>query len=53
MDEASYQALVQDAVVATAPLNGEPTPRVLQDEALERGLLAAWDPDYKQRLGLV
>ena len=53
VDEASYQALVQDAVVATAPLNGEPTPRVLQDEALERGLLAAWDPDYKQRLGLV
>ena len=53
VDEASYQALVQDAVVATVPLTGEPTPRVPQDEALKRGLLAAWDPDYRQSLGLV
>ena len=53
VNEASYQALVQDAVVATVPLTGEPTPRVPQDEALKRGLLAAWDPDYRQSLGLV
>ena len=52
VDDASYQALVQDAIVAAVPLTGEATPRVPTNEALERGLLAAWDPGYRERLGL-
>ena len=52
MDEEDYQQLVQDAIVATVPLTGEASPRAPELEALERGTLAAWDPDYRQRLGL-
>ncbi len=48
----TYQGLVKDAVVATVPTTGEPTPRVAESEALERGLLADWDPDYLEKLGL-
>ena len=52
LDEESYQALVQDAVIATVPTSGEATPRVPEEEALERGQLAAWDPNYRQLLGI-
>ena len=52
MDEEDYQQLVQEAIVATVPLTGEASPRAPELEALERGTLAAWDPDYRQRLGL-
>jgi hypothetical protein len=52
VDDASYQALVQDAIVATVPLTGEPETRMSNEEAVERGLLGAYDPDYRQRLGL-
>ena len=47
-----YQQLIDDVVIATVPTTGEPSPIVPQPEALERGLIAAWDPDYRQRLGL-
>ena len=53
VDAEAYQGLVDDAVVATVPTTGEPTPRVPETEALERGLLADWDPDYLEKLGLV
>ena len=52
LDQDSYQALVQDAVIATVPTSGEATPRVPEEEALERGQLAAWDPNYRQLLGI-
>ena len=52
VDDVSYQALVQDAIVATVPLTGEPTVRANNEEAVDLGLLAAWDPDYRRRLGL-
>ena len=50
--EPDYQQLIEDAVIAAVPTTGEPSPIVPQPEALERGLIAAWDPDYRQRLGL-
>ena len=53
VDSETYQGLVNDAVVAQVPTTGEATPRVPETEALERGLLADWDPDYLQNLGLV
>jgi len=52
VDVDAYQSLVDDAVVATVPTTGEATPRVPELESLERGLLAGWDPDYLQKLGL-
>ena len=52
VDADAYQSLVDDAVVATVPTTGEATPRVPELESLERGLLAGWDPDYLQKLGL-
>ena len=53
IDEASYEALVQDSVIAAVPLNGEPSPQVSPEQSLERGLLAGWDPDYRQRLDVL
>ena len=52
MPEATYQQLVDDVVISTAPTTGEPSPVVPQPEALERGIIAAWDSDYRERLGL-
>ena len=53
MDSEAYQGLVNDAVIATVPTTGEATPRIPQEEALQRGRLADWDPEYLQNLGLV
>ena len=52
LPEAQYRQLVEDVVIATTPTTGEPSPVVPQPEALERGIIAAWDADYRQRLGL-
>jgi crotonobetainyl-CoA:carnitine CoA-transferase CaiB-like acyl-CoA transferase len=52
VDEGSYQGLVQDGVVATVPLRGDPVSRIPQEQLVKMGLLAAWDPDYRERLGL-
>ena len=49
----TYESLVKDAVIATVPTTGEAAPRIPQEEALQRGRLADWDPDYLQNLGLV
>ncbi len=52
VDSEMYQGMVQDAVIATVPLTGEPSPQVPPEQLLERGLLSGWDPDYRERLGL-
>ncbi len=52
VDETTYQALVQDAVVATVPLRGDPANKLPPEQAVEKGLLAGWDPEYRQRLGI-
>ena len=52
LDADSYQELVQDAVVATVPTSGEPAPTPDPQEAVARGQIAGWDPDYRERLGL-
>ena len=52
VDDGTYQALVQDAVIATVPSSGEASPQIPPEQALERDLIAGWDPDYRERLGI-
>ena len=52
VDDGAYRDLVQDAVIATVPSTGEPSPQIPPEQALERGLIAGWDPDYKEHLGI-
>ena len=52
IDEESYEGLVRDSIVATAPLTGDAQERLEPQQAVEIGLLAEWDPDYRQKLGL-
>ena len=52
MNGATYEALVQDAVIATVPLSGEASPQVPQEQAVKQGLLAGWDPGYRERLDI-
>ena len=52
MNGSTYEALVQDSVIATVPLNGEPSPRVTPEQAIERGLITGWDSDYRERLDI-
>ena len=52
VDDGTYRELVQDAVIATVPSTGEPSTQIPPEQALERGLIAGWDPDYKERLGI-
>ena len=40
------------ALIATVPTTGEPSPQIPAEQALEKGLIAAWDPDYRERLGI-
>ena len=49
---AAYGQLTEDAIIAAVPTTGEPSPRIPETESLQRGLLAAWDSDYRERLGL-
>ena len=48
----TYEALVQDSVIASVPLSGEPSPKVPPEQAIEQGLLAGWDPGYRERLDI-
>ena len=52
VDQATYEVLVQDAVIATVPTRGEASSRVPPEQAVKQGLLAAWDPDYRDRLDI-
>ncbi len=47
-----YDNLVEDAIIASVPTSGEPAPTPHPEESVARGLLAGWDPDYRERLGL-
>ena len=53
VEDAAYQDLVQDAIVASVPITGEPVPRIPREQAVEMGLLAGWDPDYRERLDIL
>ena len=50
--EEEYLALEKDAVIANVPTSGEPTIPEPIPQQLEKGLLAGWDPDYKEKLGI-
>ena len=43
---------LQDGLIAAVPTTGEPSPVLDPLELVERGQLAEWDPDYRQRLGV-
>ena len=47
-----YEQLVQDAVVGSVPTRGDAVRRLPQEQLVELGLLAAYDPEYRQRLGI-
>ena len=48
----AYEDLVQDAVIASVPTTGEAVPRIPPEEAIKQGLLAAWDSEYRDHLGI-
>ena len=53
MDEETYQGLVQDAIIATVPTSGgPPVPSTDLRDAVARGQIVDWDPEYRERLGL-
>ena len=51
-DDTHYAALQQSGVIGTQPTNPRPILRMSMDERVQRGRLASWDPDYKERLGI-
>ncbi len=53
VDEAAYRTLVQDAVVVTVPLRGDPSNKLPPEQAVEAGMLAEWDPEYRERLDIL
>ena len=53
LDEATYQGLLDETIITSSPTSGEPSPQMEPTRAVELGLLAAYDPDYLQKLGLV
>jgi len=52
VEQAAYEALVQDAVIATIPTTGDPSPRIPPEQTVDQGLLATWDPNYRERLDI-
>ena len=52
LDDSTYQGLVQDTIITTKPTSGEASPQMEPRRAVEMGLLADYDPDYRERLGL-
>jgi hypothetical protein len=52
LDEDTYQGLAQDSIIASVPTKGDPAPRPDPAKAVEMGLMAEWDPEYRERLGL-
>ncbi len=41
-----------DTIITDFPTTGEPSPTLDPQELVERGQLAEWDPEYRQRLGI-
>ena len=52
VEQAEFESLVQDAILVTTPTRGDASPVIHPEEMVRLGLLAAWDPDYRERLGL-
>ena len=52
MEETAYQDLAAAGIIAEIPTSGEASPQAEPSRAVELGLLAEYDPDYRQRLGL-
>ena len=44
--------LSDDTVITDVPTTGEPSPALDPTELVERGQLAEWDPQYRERLGI-
>ena len=49
---ADYQDLADAGIIADIPTSGEASPQTEPRRAVELGLLAEYDPDYRERLGL-
>jgi crotonobetainyl-CoA:carnitine CoA-transferase CaiB-like acyl-CoA transferase len=47
-----YEALERDGVIGKAPKGGRPIPTPDLAELVRKGRLAAWDPNYKEKLGI-
>ena len=43
---------MDDTIITTTPTSGEASPQMEPTRAVELGLLAEYDPDYRQNLGL-
>ena len=52
LDEAIYQGLLDGTIITNTPTSGDASPQMEPSRAVELGLLADYDPDYLQRLGL-
>ena len=50
--DGQVDAWLRDGLIAAVPTTGEPSPVLDPLELVERGQLAEWDPDYRQRLGV-
>jgi crotonobetainyl-CoA:carnitine CoA-transferase CaiB-like acyl-CoA transferase len=51
-DDARYGELERTGIVATIPTAPRKIVQMDMDERVDRGRLASWDPDYKERLGI-
>jgi hypothetical protein len=40
-------------VVAEVPQKGDPSNKLPPEQMVEKGLLAGWDPEYRERLGIL
>jgi len=52
LEEDTYQKLVQDAIIATVPTNGEASPITPPERSVQTGALGGWDPHYRENLDL-
>ncbi|HVC61262.1 MAG TPA: CoA transferase [Acetobacteraceae bacterium] len=51
-DDARCAEMEQSGLLGTHPTTPRPVFRMSMDERVQRGRLAYWDPDYKERLGI-
>ena len=48
----AYDKLIEQATISSVPLSGDPAPRIDPQQSVKEGLLASWDPDYRDHLGI-
>ena len=53
MGDLEVRSLEQAGTIASAPQSGEASPTMPMDELVARGRMSGWDPDYKERLGIL